>query len=884
MRRVRWLLMRLLGHLTRGRLDRELDEEIRMHVALAIEDNVRAGMPPVEARAAALRTIGGVEQTKEISRDQQRVRAIETTMRDVRHAMRLWRTQPGFSAIVVLAIALGVGANTAVFAVLHAVVWRPLPYPEPQHLVRLFQTRQQETRGPVSPLNYLDWRDRATSLEAIAAYREWRYELAGSEGKETIPGARVSASIFDVLRVAPIVGRPFSADEDTPAGAPVAIVSHRFWQTRYAADAAIIGRTLTLGDTTFTIVGVLPAGIDFPSRDAAIWTPLRIGDSTHRRKRTENYLQVIARVDAGLPAARVRDDLDRVAAQLAAEDPVSSAGVRIASVTLDEIVTGRVRAPLLLLFGAVSCVLLMSAANVAHLLLARATTRRQELTLRAALGAGPGRLARQSLTETLLLALAGGAIGVFGAIAILDVLRPLLPATLPRREDIAIDAVTAAFALAATLAVGLACGLAPALAAWRTNLDDSLEGTRAASISSIAAARHGTLIVLQVSVSLVLSIGALLLLRSFQNVLGVDAGFSGDRLITMSVSLPGSLTTRAGQFQPAAVANRFEAIVEGVRRIPGVEAAGLVNHVPLTDDGSGTRFTIEHRLLPRPEDVPTASYRVVSPDYFATIGARLVAGRGFTAADRADGTPVYVVNAMMARRLWPDASPVGARIRRGGVTSTGLYATIVGVVADMKQQRLDVDASPEIYIPHAQFAWPEMHLVVRTSRALADVAPELRRALREVSASIAVQQPRTFEEVRWGTIRERQFATTLLTVFAVAALALATLGVYGVTSYATARRTKEVAIRVALGAHPAEVVRAVVGRTIRLIGIALVLGIGGGYLMAGLLSGTLFGVTIFDGVTYATAAVTVIGGALLATWSPVRRALRVDPVLALKAD
>ncbi len=881
MYRLRELWARLTGYRTWAHRDLDLDREIGAHLQMAIEEHQRAGLSHTDARRLAMRDFGGVIQTKEAFREQHGFAMLDSVARDVVYAWRLVRARPSFSAAVMLAIALGVGANTAVFAVAHGVLWRPLSFDEPDQLVRLFQTRPQDTRVPVSPLNYLDWATLSSSLDAAAAWRNWTYELTGPEGKDLIPGARVTASLFDVLRLQPSLGRAFLADEDRPAGQSVAVISDAFWRSRFGGNPDVIGRTLVAGDTVYAIVGVLPAGITFPAHDTAIWTPLRIGDGTHRMRRTENYLNVIARRKPGAELTEVQGDLDRLAQALAAEHPASNAGVGIAAVSLHDVVAGDARRPLLLLVGVAAAVLLISCANVAHLLLARTVSRGGELTVRAALGATRARLLRQNVTESVLLALGGGALGTLAAIWVIQALRPSLPAALPRRHEIAVDATVLGYALLCTAVVSALAATAPALRAWRVSLQASLKGSRQMSTPRATLLGRAAVLV-QVALSLVLLIGTLLMLRSLYNVLTEDSGFVAENVIVTSVSLP-SVVPQLGMSQAARTAQHFEAVVAEVREIRGVDAVGLVNHLPLSTDGSGTRFTVERRAV-SPQDVPTASYRVVSPEYFTTLRARLLRGRYFRPSDRPESPPVFIVNEVMAARYWPGEDPIGSRIRRGGTDSKMPYTTIVGVVADMKQQGLDRQATPEIYIPHAQFPWPEMNLLVRTSRTVEDVAPDLRATLRRLNSGPSVQAIRAFEDVLWRTLNARAFAANLLVVCTGLAVILAMVGVYAVTAHATAAQTKEIAIRVALGASASSVLQVAIGGTIRVIGLALALGSVGAYGVARVMSSALFGIAPFDLLTYGVAALALGAIAAVAAVGPARKSLRIDPLVSLRAE
>jgi putative ABC transport system permease protein len=878
MRRVRELLARITGYARRGSAERDLDREIRAHLDFLIEEHTRAGSSPAEARALALRALGGVDQTKEAQRDQRGFAGVETALRDLVHAARLFRIRPWLSVSIILSIALGIGVNTAVFSVAYGVLWRPLPYADPDRLVRLFQVSPTGEEGPISPLNYQDWGRLSHSLDGLAAWAGSSYTVRGADRDEAVGGARVSASLFRVLGVQPALGRPFRADEDKPGGPPVAIVSDRFWRTRYDARPDVVGRAFVVGQTRYTIVGVLPPGVMFPAENAEIWTPLRLGDATHRMRRSENYLSVIARHRGDASLAQVRDDLTRVAGVLAAEFPLTNAGARIAAAPLVESMSGSVRAPLILLLGVAVSVLLIACANVAHLLLVRASARRQELALRAALGASGLRLVWQSVAETLLLALAGAAAGVLFAWAVIGALRPLLPETLPRRHAIAVDPVALTYALALALAVALVCAAAPALFSRRVSVDSELRSGRPTAAGG--ATRLGRLVVvLQVSLSLVLLVGALLTVQSLRNLLTADAGFDARRVIVMPVGAPFT----GGVTQPSEVVQHFERVLERVDRIPGVEAAGLVSHLPLGGDSSGTRFTIERRVF-RVEEVPTASYRVVSPSYLDTLGARLLRGRHLTMADRADTTPVCLINERLRARFWPTQDPVGVRIRRGGLDSDRPYITIVGVVADMKQQALDREVAGEIFIPHSQFPWPEMNLAVRASRRLQDVIPEARAALRELNPLQPAPAVRPFEEIVWRTLSGRTFASLLLGGSSLLALLLALLGVHATMAYATSRRNREIAIRLALGGPPATILRALFGQTMTLVLVGQTLGMVGAWLAARLMATQLVGVAPFDPAIYACAALAIGAIALIAALEPARRALRVDPLVSLKAE
>lgn len=799
--------------------------------------------------------------------------------RDLEYAFRTLRARPWLSAAVVASIALGIGVNTAVFSVAYGVLWRPLPYTKSDDLVRLFQSRPDQPEGPVSPVDYQDWSRLSTTIEALAAWRVARFDIVTDGSKETLEGASVSASLFDVLGLRLVRGRSFSAEEDTAGGAPVAVISERLWGSRFGRQDDVLGRTIALGGTTHTIVGVLPARVSFPADTTDIWTPLRLGDQSHRMRRTERYLNAIARRKPGAALEGVQADMSRVAATLASESPSTNAGTGIVVVSLGELIRGPVRTPLILLLAVSTAVLLIACANVAHLLLARASGRRLELAMRTALGATRRDLLSLSLLETSLLAIVGGSLGVALAWSAVEAVRPLIPRAVPRHSDIAVDVSALMFAFAGALLIAAVCAIAPTWSAWRM-VGESLQSARP-TVAGGVSPLGPLVIVLQVSLSLVLLVGTLMTARSLHNVLSVDAGFDSRGVVTASLSLPSTYFMEGGSYRSERVLQQFERAMHSVRRLPGVQAVGLVSNMPLGDDSSGTRFTIEGRTLAGPDDVPTARYRVVSTSYFEVLRARLLKGRYPAASDAAAGD--CVVNESMARRHWPGQEALGARVRRGGVDSTQPYLTVVGVIADMKQAGLDKEVAPEIFIPHTAFPVPGMSLVVRTPRDLTAFGPEARAALAEL-APIQFEAFRPFDDIVWRTISGRAFTSTLLGAAAAIALALALLGVYAVMANVTARRSREIAVRLALGGQPSSILAAVFGRAIVLVAIALAVGTAAAYAVARLGAHYLFGLQPFDPVTYGAAIVMVGAVALVANLEPARRALRVNPVSILRMD
>ena len=659
------------------------------------------------------------------------------------------------------------------------------------------------------------------------------------------------------------------------------MISDAFWRSRFGASPDVIGRTLTTGDTVYTIVGVLPPAVTFPAHDTAIWTPLRIGDGSHRMRRTENYLNVVARRKRGVGLLQVQEDLDRLGRLLAAEYPAANAGVGIAAVPLHEHVTGQASTPLLLLVGVAAALLLISCANVAHLLLARAMSRSGELTLRAALGATRGRLLRQSFTESVLLALGGGALGVLAAVAVVEALRPSLPPALPRRHEIAVDATVLGYALVCTVVVCAVAAIAPALRAWRASLDQTLKGSRQTSTPRATLLGQAA-VVLQVALSLVLLVGTMLLLRSLHNLLTTDSGFAATNVLVTAISVPGNGQPTAAS-PSGRVVESFEALVEQVSQMPGVEAAGLVNHLPLSNDSSGTRFTVE-RQVTRPEEVPTASYRVISPAYFTTVRGRLLRGRYFSASDRPDSPPVFIINETMARRYWPDRDPVGSRIRRGGTDSTMAVHDGCGCRGGHEAGRpRSRDQARDFHPAHAiSMAGDEPGGAdLATTRSIRcrpaghpdtipgrAVSPN-HQAFRgsdlghPESPCVHIEPDRDLHRTGLDRRDSRRVCRDR---------ARDSCPNEGDRDSGSAGRI------------PASVLHVAVGQTMRLVGLALAVGAVGAYVGARVMSNSLFGIAPFDPATYAAAAITLGLIAAVATLGPARRALRIDPLVALRSE
>jgi len=818
---------------------------------------------------------------------------MKTLWQDLGYGARMFFKNPGFTLIAVLTLALGIGANTLIFTLVNAVLLRPLNFPQSEQIVRVFETSRTWNESTISPPNFIDWQTQQTAFERIAAFQGAAFDLVGQEGIEQIAGLRVSADFFPLLGAQVALGRGFSPEDDKAGGQPVILLSNRFWLARLGGDASAVGRALTLGGRSYTIIGVLPADFEFISPQTDLWTPLRLGDESHRMRRTERYLQAVARLRPGVTLQQAQASMNSLAGRLAQQYPDANANSGVRLVPLQEHLFGKLRQPLLILLGAVAFVLLIACANLANLLLARAATRQKEFAVRASLGASGWRLARQLLTESALLSLAGAAAGLLLARWGLDLLVALWQQSgsasalaISRLNRVGLDAGVLSFTLLLALGASFIFGLAPVWYAMRVNLVESLKEAHAHRFAAWSGRRiQSALVVIEVALTLVLLVGAGLMTGSLWRLGRVNPGFAAERLLTMRVAAPAARIAAGDRAESnRKTAAFFREVTERVRVMPGVVAADVINVVPLNIEGASTRFTIENRPPASPAEVPTVPYRVLGPDYFRTMSIPLLRGRPFNYADTADAPGVVIINQALAERFWPNEDPTGQRIRRGGLDSSGPWMTVVGVAGDVKSFGLDEASREELYIPHAQFAWPEVTLVVRAAAdPLALVGP-LREQILAVDRSALVTNVRTMEEWLARSFASRRFNTQLLFGFAVLALALSGIGIYGVMAYAVTARTHEIGIRRALGAQPNDVLKLIIGQGIKLALGGVLLGLGGAWALTRLLKTFLFSISATDPLTFAGIALLLTLVALLACYLPARRATKVDPMIALRCD
>jgi putative ABC transport system permease protein len=881
--------LRALFH--KNRAEQDMDDELRFHLEKQIEQNVAEGMTAEEARYAALRQFGNLGAIKEDCRDIWGVRFLNELAQDIRYGLRQLRRNPGFTAVAVITLALGIGANTAIFSVVNAVLLRPLPFAAPQQLVSVVSTR---LRGNVadnaSYPDFADWRAQNHAFSQMAAYHTDNFTLAGRGEAMHIQGAVVSADLFSLLGVEPSMGRGFLTDEDKlPAanGAFAIILSHRLWRERFGGDPGIVGRTIEIDNRNFTVVGVMPAGFQFPIQGKPVdfWVTMAInfvaapGMPSMADQRGAHYLDVIARLKPHVSMAQARAEMSTIVSRLNKQYPdIAPRGVEVFS-EVDR-AAGPARPALLILLAAVGCVLLIACANVANLMLARGATRQNEMAVRGALGAGRGRMIRQLLTESILLAFLGGALGAALGLWGISGLIGLLPVDIPRFTGVHINNSVLSYTALLSLLTGILFGLVPAVRASRLDLVETLkEGGRGSSEGLRGNRGRSFLVVADVAVAAVLLVGAGLFINSFLRLQRVDPGFNPRHVLTFKMDLPYVRYSGLRQTQ------FFEQAIERLGHLPGVRSASAVLPLPLDGNEVGATFAIEGRPVAE-ANRPRTGYSWVEPGYFRTVGIPLIKGRDFNADDDLKTTPVVIINQTLARRFFPNQDPVGKRIKPG--IGNGYKAPpmreIVGVVGDVRQYGLTAGPGPEVYVPLAQSPLGSMNFVLRTEVDPLLIVGAVRREMAGMDKDLPFYGVETLNQYLGQAFAPPRFLTLLLGLFAVLALALAAVGLYGLVSYSASRRTHEIGVRMALGAERKSVMMMVVGQGLKLALIGVAIGIAGALALTRFLSSLLYGVKPTDPLTFVAVSLVLIAVALLACYIPARRAAKVDPWVALRYE
>ena len=804
--------------------------------------------------------------------------------RDLRYGVRSLLKRPGVTMVALVTLALGIGVNTAIFSAVDSVLLRPLPFKDPERLVSVWEQGLSSgvKQNEVAPANFFDLRNQTQAFEGIGAHGPQDINLTGDGEPERLSGELVTANVLSLLGVQPALGRTFLANEDQPGQHRVVVLSDALWQRRFNRDSSIINRNITLNGESFTVVGVMPRGFFYPERETELWVPWAM-EPEQASGRGDHYLRLVARLRSGATIAQASADVASIGQRLASEYPKTNEGLSFIVNSLHQDYVGDLRLPMLILFAAVGLVLLIACANVANLLLAQATTRRKEIAIRIALGARRWTIVRQLLVESLLLASAGGLLGVLGAFWGDEALSKLLPDSLSKLQNVNIDARVLLFTIGVSVLTAVVFGGVPAFLAARAKPGETL-GDVARDAAGGSSGRHvrRVLIVSEVALAVVLLVGAGLLIRSFQLLRQVNVGFNPENLLTMSMVLP-----MPKYREPEARRAFYDEVLQRVKELPGVESAGVITFLPLSFNGMNFSFSVEGQTSPSDMKLPFALYRVVSPDYFRAMEIPLQRGRFFEAHDNADSQPVIMISQRLAEQYWPSQDPTGKRLKIGPLDSPNPWLTIVGVVGDVRQAGLYGDPRMDLYAPYAQerrgFVAPR-NLVLRTKGDATAVAGAVRQAVWAVDKDQPISHVRTMDQVFAAAISRERFQALLLGLFAALALVLACVGLYGVISYAVAQRTHEIGVRMALGAQPGDVLRLVLRQGMGLTVAGLIVGIAIGSVATRVLSDMLFGVTPRDPLTFIGVPALLLFVAFLACYIPARRATRIDPLIALRNE
>ena len=807
---------------------------------------------------------------------------METLWQDLRYGVRMLLKKPGFTFVAVLTLALGIGANSAIFSVVNAVLLRPLPYQDPERLALVWWSVPKLSLDvmPASAPDFNDWKNQNQVFERLAALEGLSFNLTGEGEPERVQGAAVSADLFPLLGVQASAGRTFSAEEEQPGRNKVVVLSHNLWQRRYGSDPKLIGQAIALNGESYIVTGVMPPGFRFPegAEEINVWVPLAF-DADVMSRRGHRYLIVVGRLKPGITLQQAQTEMNVVASRLAQQYPDTNTGWGIKVASLHAELTEDIGPALLVLLGAVGFVLLIACANIANLQLARATARQKEIAIRLALGASRFRLIQQFLTESVLLAVLGGALGLLLALWGVDALVHLLPADVPRLEQVGIDTYVLGFTLLVSLLTGIFLGLAPALQATKPDLTEALKEGGKTLMGSLRRSRVRSLLVIsEVALALVLLIGAGLMIESFQHLRKVNPGFNPENVLKMDLALPEQ--KYAEDYQQAAF---FQQLLEKVESLPGVLSAGVSTNPPLTDD-SKSDFSIEGRPPQAQGGEDAASYGSVSPNYFRALGIPIVKGRAFTEQDTSQSTPVVIISETMARRYWPDEDPIGKRLKQGDPEDPDPWLTIIGIAGDVRRYGLDEDLKPEIYFPYLQKPSPAMALVVRAFTSPTSMVAAVRNQVQAIDKEQPVYDVKTMDQLLAESVASRRLSMLLLGIFAALALVLSAVGIYGVISYSVSQRTHEVGIRMALGAQPWDILRLIVKQGMVLVIIGLLVGLAGAFAMTRVMSSLLYGVSATDPLTFIGLSLLLAGVALLACLIPARKATKVDPMVALRYE
>jgi len=876
----------------------EIVEELSQHLEEEYEWALSCGASEDEARKQVLEQLSAPDLLgRELKHVEQRVSAAGVTLgteekinmfadlwQDLRYALRTLAKNPAFTSIAIVAIALGIGANTVIFSAVNAVLLRPLPFKNPEQLVMVWEnaTHLGFPKNTPSPPNFIDWQRQNTVFTGMAAMSERSFNLTGVGEPDRLDGRRVSANLFDLLGVPALLGRTFVPDDDRP-GTHVVLLSYSLWQRRFGSDSNVIGRAITLNGESYNVIGVMPRSVHLPAYgnwNDKVWVPIAFTNE-ETTERGNHFLDVIARIKPGITLKQAQAEMETIAARLAKEYPRYNTRIGATVTPLHEEVVGDIKPALLILLGAVGFVLLIACANVANLLLARAAVREKEIALRLALGASRSRLTRQFLTESVLLALLGGGFGLLLALAGIRVLKTFIPVTISQTQTISIDGKVLVFTALLALLTGIVFGLAPAMHASHSNLNDSLkEGGRDSAIGKKGNRLRDLLVVGEIAVSFILLIGAGLLINSFLHLRNLDPGFRADHLLTMKVDLS-ELRYPDGERRSVF----FDEVLFRIRALPGVQSVAVAGNLPFTYNGDSMSIAVEGIPDPPPGQWPDVIYRAIGPGYFSTMGIPMIRGRDFTDQDKADSKNVVVISEKTAQHYWPGKDPIGKRLKPGATTSGVPWREVIGVVKDVRQNDFIAQPKMQMYFTYRQLKDLAANaLIVRTSVEPMSLATSTRDAIWAVDKDQPVANVDTMDHIVSEAIARQRFSMLLLGIFAALALILAAVGIYGVMSYSVAQRIHEIGIRMALGARRTDVLKMIVNQGLKLVSIGMMLGLAAAFLLTRVLQSLLFGISATDPVTFFGISLVLLAVAILASYLPALRATKVDPIIALRAQ
>ncbi len=860
--------------------DEERARELQGYLEIETAENIARGMPPKEAREAAHRKLGNPARIREEIFRMNSLGFLETLWQDVHYGARMLRKNPGFTAIAVLTLALGIGANTAIFSVVNAVLLRPLPYQDADRLIALQENSPRVGPVSVSYPNFLDWRQQSHAFSQMAAVHNLGFNLSGVTQPENIEGLAVSPNFLSLLGVRPFLGRDFLPEEETAGTAPVVLLSYQLWQSHMGADSNVMGRSITLDGRSFTIIGVLPATFRAPEKSDVI-APIGVWAKDMMERGGRGDMNVVGRLAPGVTLTQARVEMETIAARLAKEYPEANQGAGVAMMSMRDVFVGDTRPAVLVLFAAVVLVLLIACVNVANLFLVRGAARAKEIAVRRAFGASRGRVVRQMLTESFLLSLLGGALGIVLGVWGVRGLGHLIPPDSFQGLEVRMDQSVLLFTGAIVVLVSVAFGLFPAFQATRPDVQETLkEGGRSATAGTGQHRLRSALAIAETAIALVLLVGAGLMMKSLYRLLQVNPGFRPARVLQMEMNL------RSAQYStPEAMKNFWQQVLDRTRALPGVESVALGTNVPLSFNHGRSDITIEGQPQPAPGEYAHPDFHIVSPGYIETLTVPILRGRSFVEADNESGLPVALINAALARRYWPNEDPVGKRILQGHRSSgANPWITIVGLVGDTKLYGLANPSRFEVYLPFRQRPQDDMSLLVRSTADPASLTAAIRQAVAAIDKDQPVFGIATMQELVDESVGTRRLTLILLGLFSSLALILAAIGIYGVVSYSVALRTHEIGIRMALGAQPKDVLRLVLGQGARLAFWGAAIGLVAALGFTRLLSSLLYSVSASDPLTFAVVAVLLVLIALAASYIPARRALRVDPMVALRYE